>query len=176
MELGALATRRLQEIRRSYGIQKEPFKLPKFETVMPGSEIQELFHSSRLLVKNGRVVFAYIRDHRTRRDLHKTGLDPRRMYKVHMAACEALKEMKAKMRLQRYVITESTDDKREIDIGGDDVVKVRLHPCQYCLGETCYRGFNRDTMTYRERMTIVNEFRAKDVMPHLNTIMKIFSN
>lgn len=96
------------------------------------------------------------------------------MYKVHMAACKALKEMKEKKLLQRYVVTESVDDEREIDIGDDDVVKVRLDPCQFCLEKTHYRGFSRDKMTYRERKKIVDEFRAKDVLPHLNTIMEIF--
>lgn len=97
------------------------------------------------------------------------------MNKVHMVACEWLEKMKGKKLLQRYVVTESVDDEREIDIGDDDVVKVRLYPCQYCLGELGYRGFNRDTMTYRERMTIVRGFRAKDVRTHMNNIRKIFS-
>ena len=88
-----------------------------------------------------------------------------------MAACMKLKEMRAENRFQRYVVTESMDDEREIDTAGG-VVKVRLHPCQYCLGETGYRGFNRDTMTYGELMTIVNEFRAKDVMPYLKKILE----
>ena len=160
MELGALATRKLQEIRRGYGIQKEPFKLPEFEAVMSGSKVQELFHPSGVLVRNGRVVFAYIRDNRKRR------LNPKDMYKVHMATCKALREMKAREKLQRYVVTESVDDEREVDIEGG-VMKVRLNPCQFCLGKLRYQGFSRDTMTRRERKTIVDEFRAKDVKPQL---------
>ena len=88
-----------------------------------------------------------------------------------MAACKKLKEMKAENRFQRYVVTESMDDEREIDTAGG-VVKVRLHPCQYCLGKTDYREFDYDTMTKAQRETIVNEFSAKDVMPHLKKILE----
>lgn len=83
-----------------------------------------------------------------------------------MASCKKLRDMKNKTRFYRYVITESVDDEREIDtVNG--VEKVRLNPCQYCLGVVYYRGFDYDTMTKAERETIVREFRAKDVMPHL---------
>lgn len=165
MELGALATRKLQEILRSYGIQKEPFKLP--DVVLSGSEVPELFHLSGLLLRNDRIVFAYIRDNREK-ELH-----PKDMYKVHMSACKALKKMQEGARLSRYVITASMDDEREVDIVGG-VMKFRLHPCQFCLEEVRYREFNWDTMTKRERKAIVREFRAKDVMPHLNERLEEF--
>lgn len=176
MDLGALATRKLQEIRHKYGIQKEPFKLPEFrradrpqadeETVILESEVKDLFHPSGLLMRNGRIVFAYIRDQRT-----KTGLNPKNLSRVHMAACMKLKEMRADNQFQRYVVTESMDEEREIDTAGG-VVKVRLHPCQYCLGKTGYRGFDYDKMTKAQRETIVNEFRAKDIMPYLKELLE----
>lgn len=94
------------------------------------------------------------------------------MCKVHMAVCKALKDMQEKDRFERYVVTESVDDEREVDIVSDHVVKCRLNPCQFCLAKVRYRGFIWDKMTKAQRETIVNEFRAKDVMPHLKKILE----
>lgn len=162
---------RLRSIREAVGARRAKYEPNRFEVVdvvVPGNEVEALFSSSGLLVRDGRYpVFAYIRDH-THRTLLEWG-EPKHMKKLHFSVCETLNEMKAQGRFERYRVTNTTGNKHAIDVKGDAVSQrsvveehVPLLPCKNCLRRMDYRSYRNASR--EEQEGIVHGFNAQEAL------------
>lgn len=164
---GAEATAQLAKILRRVGLRPSSFELvPREEMedrdISTIDELEEGFHESGLLVFGGRPMLVYIRDHTV---MTPNPLVPERCRKVHFTVCAALQGMERKGRFDRYRRTGSDTNSYVIDVSdgwrGSREKRVRLLPCQFCLGNARYAGFYRAAMTQGERRQITQEFDAK---------------
>ena len=164
---GVEATVQLTRILRRVGLRpgsfdllpREPLEDQDIDTI---EELEAGFHESGLLVYGGRPMLVYIRDHTV---MTPSPLTPERCRKVHFTVCAALRSMDTRGRFERYRRTGSDTNLYVIDVSdgwrGSREKRVRLHPCQFCLGNARYAGFYRAAMSRSERMRITREFDAK---------------
>ena len=147
---------------RPSAFELDPPEPARDQDIATIEELEEGFHESGLLVYGGRPMLVYIRDHTV---MTPNPLVPERCRKVHFTVCAALKGMERKGRFERYRRTGSDANSYVIDVSdgwrGSREKKVRLLPCQYCLGNARYAGFYRAAMTRGERRRITQEFDAK---------------
>lgn len=159
-------TTQLEQIRSRHGLGVGEF-VPRStdmeinDDLNTGGQVEALFHPSGLLVRQGRPVLTYIRDHTS----FGPYLDPQQYRKVHFTVCAALKSMKTLGRFERYRVTNRENNRYPVDvrIAWDRIEEreVGLHPCQYCLGQVRYRDFHY-TLPEREKRAIVEDFDAKE--------------
>ena len=132
------------------------------EDLTTGVQLEALFHDTGLLVQGGQPVLAYIRDH----TFLGPYLDPQQCRKVHFSVCAVLKSMKTQGRFERYRVTNTDTNRYSVDVrvGWDRTEErdVVLHPCQYCLGNVQYHGFDYRLPGHRKR-EIVENFDAKEL-------------
>lgn len=158
---------RLRSIREAVGAREAEYRPNRFQIVdeiIPASEVESLFGSGGLLVRDNRPVFAYIRDH-TEKSLAEWG-GPQAMKKLHFAVCGTLLEMKAKGRFDRFRVTNATGDRYTVDVREGER-EVPLYPCQNCLNEVGYRCFSYKHTPPARRSEIVREFNARATMDML---------
>lgn len=162
----------LSSILDRLGLRPVPYSHPEAMRVGDGDiktpeELREGFHDSGLLVYGGHPMLVYIRDHTimSRLAARIGELHPDQCRKVHFTACEALTKMRSLGRFERYRKTTSDTNRYVIDVvdrSGREVEReARLLPCQYCLQNAQYAGFDRDRMSRQQRMAIVRQFDAK---------------
>ena len=173
-------TKQLKAMRESYGLEPYDFSI-SHETIDEIIESQfqnivEMFHyESRLLIYNGSPVFVYITDHTYIPD-NTVGRfqlnNPAKLKKIHFTVCKTLREMEAR----RYHITNRVDGKYTITISNGKEHDVKLHPCQFCLGELGYKGFSYENMSSHERNNIVKLFNAKEVIDYTQKHFRNFIN
>lgn len=160
-------TGQLEKIRTRHGLGLGEFvpgssNLDIGEDLSTQAEVEALFHDSGLLVRGGQPVLAYIRDHTS----FGPFLNPQQSRKVHFTVCAALKSMKAQGRFERYRITNGETNIYVVDVrvawNRTEEREVGLHPCQYCLGNVKYRGFDYRLRDHEKR-AIVENFDAKEL-------------
>ena len=115
-----------------------------------GIEIEDLASvqsapRSGLLSYEGRQVVLYIQDQGSR--IIEVIEQGSRGTKVHVAECQALKEMRHKGRFERYVATNDVSGKFYV-VGRDGAGarvdgRAELKVCQFCLSKLSYRGFKK---------------------------------
>ncbi len=123
-----------------------------------------LSHPTGLLIKNGRPVFLYIRDHSV------NFFGKRKKYKkVHFRNCQTLHDMKESGRFNRYQYTTRTDNQYLIEFSGGKTEERLLYPCQYCLKESNYKNFANLHRFFdvEERDVIIKKFDAKESMDYM---------
>ncbi len=170
-------TARLSKIRQRVGGKQVEFIPPapreRIDMDMDSERVEDLFHSSDLLIRNGQPVFAYIRDH-TEFDSYSI-LSPLQCKKIHFTVCRTLRNMKQQGRFERYRVTNRKDDRYDIDItkgwGDSEVRQVKLFPCQNCLAKSGYHCFDYSMETSVKRK-IIEQFNAKEA---LNLLWQQFS-
>ena len=159
----------LTRILRRVGLRPGSFDLlprepPEDQDIDTIEELEAGFHESGLLVYGGRPMLVYIRDHTV---MTPNPLVPERCRKVHFTVCAALRSMETRGRFERYRRTGSDTNSYVIDVSdgwrGSREMRTRLLPCQFCLGNAEYAGFDRATMSRGERKRITQEFDAKIV-------------
>lgn len=169
-------TDKLTKVRESMGAQYVPF-VPNIEideTLPAGSSIEVLFHPSGLLVRRGRPVVAYIRDH----TFGVLSPNPVHRKKIHFTVCATLKSMKRQGRFERYRVITRDDNRYPVDIGTPKwgiykEVTVSLYPCQYCLGNVGYKCFHVG-LSQAQKQEIVKSFDAKEAFSLLRQQFSIF--
>lgn len=171
------ATARLEQIAGEIGARVgaefpriDPGYMPVDE-IIDGESVKDVFHPSGLLIRDGRPIFVYIRDH-TVRD-HRIEIsdyinDPSSLRKVHFSFCKTLEQMKRENRYHsRYHVTNHTDNQYYIDVQVQGYqsreYKVPLYPCKFCLDEVGYKCFTR-RMPQHAKQEIVESFDAKDAL------------
>ena len=170
-------SKRLQSIREAVGAQKAEFRPNRFQivdVVINADEVKELFSPSGLLIREGRPVFAYIRDHteRTLSEWNELG-GPEKKRKLHFAVCKTLVEMKETGHFERYRVTNVTSNRYELDTR-EGKHKVPLYPCQNCLNEVGYHSFSYKHTTREKRREIVREFNSQEAMDLLWQRFELF--
>jgi hypothetical protein len=113
---------------------------------------------------DGRRVFLYIREFRVKADTFEEASNhPETLRKFHVAWCQALREMKAQGRFERYVASERVDEpfgvamqtKSDNWICGD----VELHVCRFCLTHLNWRSY--PNATRKRRTELVESFSRR---------------
>ena len=175
----ALITRELERIRVRHRIDSvlfvpRPPAVDVDEDLTTVGQVEVLFHSSGLLIRNGQPVLAYIRDHTSL----GPNLDPKNCRRVHFTVCTALKSMKRRGRFERYRITNRQTNRYLVDVSygweRTEEREAELYPCQYCLGNVEYQGF-RYEMPGNEKRSILNNFDAKELFGLLRRRLTQFS-
>lgn len=170
-------TRQLERVRKRHGLDVVPFA-PKpldvniDEDITTIDEVKNLFHPSGLLVRDGQLVLAYIRDHTSLDSV----LDPVRCKKVHFTVCTTLKNMKTWGRFERYRITNRQTNRYVVDVnawGRIEEREVKLYPCQYCLSNVKYHNFHYG-MRGDEKRFILKSFDVKEAFFLLRTRLTRF--
>ena len=173
-----LISQELERIRIRHGLDPVPFEptppvVDIDEDLTDIDQVERLFHASGLLVRDGRPVLAYIRDH-TSRPLGPYP-QPEQCNKVHFTVCNALKSMKTRGRFERYRVTSRDTNRYLVDIGAAwgraEEREILLHPCQYCLGIIKYQQFDYE-MPGHQKKYIVENFDVKELfgLLHLSLI------
>lgn len=110
-------------------------------------DLSEVETEHGLLGYKGRQILLYIQDHGSY--VVRTLEDGKRGNRFHVADCKKLKEMRARGRYERYVVTNRLDG--EFYISGQDWGTRReidgytwLQVCQFCMGQLNYKGAQRD--------------------------------
>ncbi len=130
-----------------------------------------LSHPTGLLIKDGRPVFLYIRD-------HSVGFfsNPKDHNKVHFRSCHTLHIMMERGRLKRYQYTTRTDNKYLIELSGRKIEERLLYPCQHCLRESNYKDFANFHRFSRERDKIIKNFDAEESMDYMEDVFLDYAN
>lgn len=172
----AAITRRLETIRLRHGLNLTPF-IPQPPDVNIDEDIdrvENLFHPSGLLVRNGQPVLAYIRDHTSS---FVSDLAPAQCRRVHFTVCATLDNMKSQGRFERYRITNRKTNRYLVDArtawGETEEREIKLYPCQHCLRNIKYRNFNY-TILKGEKSLILENFDVKEVFPLLRRSLTRF--
>ena len=166
----ASVTRRLDEIRRQVGAPPVEFIPPPpagriDEDLLTVEAVQSLFHPSGILMRQGRPVFAYIRDHISSQYGYSD--NPEERNKVHFTFCQTLKRMAEGGRFQRYRLTNRDDNRYLVDIR-DSSGRTQerdgeiLFPCRDCLDNVSYRCYDKYLLPEHEKKKTVREFDAKE--------------
>lgn len=175
---GREASERLAAIVEGLGLRPAPFDVtrPEDSDIKTIEELEAGFDKSGLLVYGGEPALVYIRDHTV---MTPDPLVPERCRRLHFTVCETLLDMRARGRFQRYRKTTSGASSYVIDMpdgrGGAREVRMRLLPCQHCLGNARYAGFCHATMNRGERMGIVRGFDTRAMLQVMTTHLREFS-
>ena len=102
------------------------------------------------IVYKGERVAVYIRDQYRSREVAS---DPEKLYRVHVAECNTIQNMRRKDKFnERYVVTTRTDGKYVVNFLGQygsdqtaDGIECRLYVCMNCLKQLNYKNYNRCT-------------------------------
>lgn len=83
--------------------------------------------------------------------------------KFHLTWCRKVEEMYNSKQIGRYVVTQSESNMFTVEAMDDnrehyEVKNIRLYPCQFCLEEIRYKGFDYHNMSRDERLSIVESF------------------
>lgn len=171
--------RGLEGIRKRIGGRRVEFVPHGFERLEErdlnsAEEVEDLFHTSGLLIHLQHPVFIYIRDHTVGRYS-----DASERNKLHFAVCSTLRMMKNKGRFHRYRRTIRVDDVYLVDIHArhreDREVELPLYPCKRCLMEVNYLCY-RTALKRDDKQTIVEEFRAREALEFLRNQFKLFNS
>ena len=145
----------------------------RIEIQIDGGSFSKMFDPSGLLVHEGEVVFAYIKDHRFKGDG-----DMEQMNRLHFSVCSTIIDMRGKGRIDKYVVTNRTDDQYLIEVlaGGwgqqSEEKKSPLYPCKNCLKKVNYSCYAESNWAEKER--IRKSFKAKDAMSFLREWFDLF--
>lgn len=171
IDVSAISSR-LQAIREAVGAEKTDFRPSRsliVDVETPHDEVRGLLdEGSKLLLKDGRPCFAYIRDHTEKALEDWRGADG--MKRLHFANCKTLRGMEAQGRFARYRVTNATWDRYAVDVAsssGDVEENVQLYPCHYCLLIVNFRGYRKAYRDAKRKMAIVRAFSAKEAMDDL---------
>ncbi len=139
---------------------------------LEGEDLESLFHSSGLLVRQDRPVLAYVLNQaiiKTPDDFLR--MSPETCNKVHFSVCDTLLRKQEEGDVKtRYRITSSVRNKYLIDVlgRGHNAIEVMadLHTCKNCLGLLEYEGYD-SAVPRSERMHIILSFDAKHAILEL---------
>lgn len=171
--------RGLEGIRKRIGGRRFEFVPHGFERLEErdlnsAEEVEDLFHTSGLLIHLQHPVFIYIRDHTVGKYS-----DVSERNKLHFAVCSTLRMMKKKGRFHRYRRTIRVDDVYLIDVHArrreDREVELPLYPCKHCLMEVNYLCY-KTALTRDDKQTIVEEFKAREALDVLRHQFNLFNS
>jgi len=171
--------RGLEAIRERIGGRRVEFVPHGFERLEErdlnsAGEVEDLFHTSGLLIHLQHPVFIYIRDHTVGKD---SGASER--HKIHFAVCSTLRMMKNRGRFHRYRRTIRVDDVYLIDVHArrreDREVELPLYPCKRCLMKANYLCY-KTTEEWDDKQKIVEEFKAREALEFLRKQFDLFNS
>ena len=171
-DIGNDITKELERIRSRLGIPlANDFRIPPrlVEEMIDAKTLAELFdEESRLLIRNGVPVYAYIRDHSVGKK-HALA-NPKTLRKLHFTMCKTLRDMEERGFSARYQITNRDSGKYLIELRNREEREANLHPCQNCLDELRYKNFSFDDnhMSSEDREKIVIGFSPKEAMLYIS--------
>ena len=113
----------------------------------------------------------YIQNYNTTREALENNkpTSGRETPKFHLTWCKAIEGVYNKRRFEKYVLSQSESNMFDVEVRdsrNEDFVNARLYPCQFCLGQLKYRGFDYDSLKYNPKLRykIVEEFNVKDFL------------